>query len=127
MQAIRLAKKYPQFKQDEIYDLINQFRWVPGPAACFLPPSTHLRPARFHRRFPPPRRKIDVDEKGSVDKAAVISAIQSSGDASYDQARETLKGVSVDASGRVELEDWVQLHSLLKEGAAGDVCVAAGV
>jgi hypothetical protein len=29
--------------------------------------------------------------------------------------------VSVDSSGKVELEDWVQLHSLLKEGAAGDV------
>jgi len=91
MQAVRLAKKYPQLKQDEIYDLINQFR------------------------------KIDVDEKGAVDKSVVISALQSSGEATYDEARETLKGVSVDSSGKVELEDWVQLHSLLKQGAAGDV------
>jgi plastin-1 len=62
-----------------------------------------------------------VDEKGAVDKSVVISALQSSGEATYDQARETLKSVSVDSSGKVELEDWVQLHSLLKEGAAGDV------
>ena len=42
-------------------------------------------------------------------KPAVINALQSSGDASYDRARETLKGVSVDASGKVELEDWVEV------------------
>lgn len=30
------------------------------------------------------------------------------------QARETIKSVNVDSSGRLELEDWVQLHSLLK-------------
>jgi hypothetical protein len=26
MQAIRLAKKYPQFQQDEVFDLINRFK-----------------------------------------------------------------------------------------------------
>ncbi|KAN0078096.1 Calponin homology domain containing protein [Tylopilus felleus] len=35
--------------------------------------------------------------------------LQSSSE-SYDQARETLKGVSVDASGKVELQDWVELN-----------------
>lgn len=63
-------------------------------------------------------RQIDVDDKGSLDKATVITALQQSGTATYDQARETLKSTSVDASGKVELEDWVQLHSLLKQGAA---------
>ncbi|WWD21610.1 hypothetical protein CI109_106096 [Kwoniella shandongensis] len=84
MQAIKLGKKYPDLKQDEIFDLINKFR------------------------------QIDVDEKGSLDKATVISALQSSGEADYDSARETLKSVNIDSSGKVELEDWVQLHSLLK-------------
>ncbi|KAK8847519.1 hypothetical protein IAR55_005377 [Kwoniella newhampshirensis] len=84
MQAIKLGKKYPDLKQDEIFDLINQFR------------------------------QIDVEEKGSLDKATVISALQSSGEADYDSARETLKSVNIDSSGKVELEDWVQLHSLLK-------------
>jgi plastin-1 len=60
-----------------------------------------------------------VDEKGAVDKSVVISALQSSGEATYDQARETLKSVSIDSSGKVELEDWVQLNALLKEGSTG--------
>ncbi|WWC59627.1 uncharacterized protein I303_102186 [Kwoniella dejecticola CBS 10117] len=84
MQALKLGKKYPDLKQDEIFDLINKFN------------------------------QIDVDDKGSVDKATVISALQSNGEADYDSARETLKHVNIDASGRVELEDWVQLHSLLR-------------
>ncbi|KAN0073798.1 Ca2+-binding actin-bundling protein [Tylopilus felleus] len=39
-----------------------------------------------------------------------LQALQSSGEY-YHQARETLKGVSVDASGKVELEDWVEVRS----------------
>lgn len=35
--------------------------------------------------------------------------MQQSGE-SYDRARETLKHVSVDASGKVELEDWVEVR-----------------
>lgn len=31
------------------------------------------------------------------------------------QARETIKNVNVDSSGKLEVEDWVQLHSLLKQ------------
>ena len=29
MQAIKLSKKYPEFKQEEIFDLINKFQYVP--------------------------------------------------------------------------------------------------
>ena len=53
-----------------------------------------------------------------MDKATVIHAIEQSGQATYDQAREALKSTSIDASGKVEIEDWVQLHSLLKQGVA---------
>lgn len=28
MQAIRLQKKYPEISQDEMFDLINRFKWV---------------------------------------------------------------------------------------------------
>jgi plastin-1 len=84
MQALKLSKKYPEFKQEEIFDLIN----------------------RFHQ--------IDIDGTGGVEKATVISALQQSGDADYDSARETLKSVDVDSSGKVAVEDWVQLHSLLR-------------
>ncbi|EKD03637.1 fimbrin [Trichosporon asahii var. asahii CBS 8904] len=83
--AIRLGKKYPDFSQDEIFQLINRFQ------------------------------QIDVDDKGSLDKSEAIAAVQQSGDADYDTARETMKSVNIDASGRLEVEDWVQLHSLLRQ------------
>jgi plastin-1 len=57
MQALKLSKKYPEFKQEEIFDLIN----------------------RFHQ--------IDIDGTGGVEKATVISALQQSGDADYDSVR----------------------------------------
>jgi myo-inositol-hexaphosphate 3-phosphohydrolase len=52
---------------------------------------------------------IDIESTGRVNKADVISSLQQSGVASYDLARETLKSVSVDASGKVELEDYVEV------------------
>ena len=51
---------------------------------------------------------LNTDTPGRVDKSTVLQAIQSTGQ-SYDVARETLKHVSVDASGKVELEDWVEV------------------
>ncbi|KAG6877902.1 hypothetical protein C0992_009095 [Termitomyces sp. T32_za158] len=60
---------------------------------------------------------ISTDTPGRVDKSSVLHALQNSGE-SYDQARETLKSVSVDASGKVELEDWVELNVKLKSQAA---------
>lgn len=97
-----------------------------------------------------------MDDKGSLDKATVISALQANGEADYDsvsrlffainkpmhfrtmvlqriyltlstQARETLKNVNIDSSGRVELEDWVQLHSLLKAAKNQPLQVLTGV
>lgn len=53
---------------------------------------------------------ISTETPGRVDKANVLHALQSSGE-SYDRARETLKHVSVDASGKVELEDWVEVRT----------------
>ncbi|KAI0088810.1 fimbrin [Irpex rosettiformis] len=59
---------------------------------------------------------ISTDTPGRVDKSRVLHALESSGE-SYDRARETLKHVSVDASGKVELEDWVELNVKLKQQA----------
>ncbi|GJE86676.1 calponin homology domain-containing protein [Phanerochaete sordida] len=59
---------------------------------------------------------LPSDTPGRVDKSSVLQALQASGE-SYDRARETLKHVSVDASGKVELEDWVELHVKLRQQA----------
>ncbi|KDQ60286.1 hypothetical protein JAAARDRAFT_32672 [Jaapia argillacea MUCL 33604] len=56
---------------------------------------------------------IDINSTGRVDKSAVLQSLQSSGE-SYDRVRETLKHVSVDSSGKVELEDWVELNVKLR-------------
>ncbi|KAH9974819.1 calponin homology domain-containing protein [Lactifluus volemus] len=56
---------------------------------------------------------LHTDVPGRVDKATVLQALQTRGE-SYDRARETLKHVSVDASGKVELEDWVELNVKLR-------------
>lgn len=55
------------------------------------------------------RSAIHTDSPGRVDKSSVLQVLQSSGQ-SYDLVRETLKHVSVDASGKVELEDWVEVQ-----------------
>ncbi|KAF7349338.1 hypothetical protein MSAN_01723400 [Mycena sanguinolenta] len=60
---------------------------------------------------------IQTDSPGRVDKGAVLQTLQSTG-ASYDLARETLKQVSVDASGKVELEDWVELNVKMRSSTA---------
>ncbi|KAE9398048.1 Ca2+-binding actin-bundling protein [Gymnopus androsaceus JB14] len=56
---------------------------------------------------------ISTNTPGRVDKSAVLQALQASGE-SYDNARETLKSVSVDSSGKVELEDFVELNVKLR-------------
>lgn len=56
---------------------------------------------RFHQ--------IDVDGRGAVEKQDVVKAVQDQGEATYDQARETLKEVNLDSSGRVELDDYVDV------------------
>ncbi|KIL58245.1 hypothetical protein M378DRAFT_27648 [Amanita muscaria Koide BX008] len=56
---------------------------------------------------------ISTDTPGRIDKSAVLQSLKAQGQ-SYDVARETLKHVSVDASGKVELEDWVELNVKLK-------------
>jgi len=91
MQAIKLQRKYPQVSQEEMFDLINKFN------------------------------ALETESPGSVSKSSAIAALQASGEGSYDQVREVLKGVSVDASGKVELEDWVELVTKLRTARASTI------
>ncbi|GAQ47238.1 fimbrin, actin-bundling protein [Aspergillus tubingensis] len=77
-------RKYPQFEQSEIFSLQDAFR------------------------------KLDVDDKGSLDEATVIKATQQSERKPYDVVRQALKEVELDSSRRVELEDYVDLISKLR-------------
>lgn len=80
-----LQKKFPILDQSELFQLIEDFR------------------------------NIDIDENGWVDKKDAIENVSKTGKGTYDEVREALKNVSVDASGHVELEDFVELNAMLKE------------
>lgn len=70
-------RKFPQFQQNEIFSLADAFR------------------------------KLDVDDKGYIDEATAIKATQASERKPYDVVRQALKEVELDASRRVELEDYI--------------------
>lgn len=74
-------RKYPQFQQNEIFQLQDAFR------------------------------KLDVDDRGYIDEATVIKATQTSERQSYDVVRQALKEVELDSSRRVELEDYVDVSA----------------
>ena len=94
MEALKLQKKYPQFSQEDVMQLISKFH------------------------------EMDVDDKGSLDRAVVLRGVQDQERVSYDQVRETLKDVSLDASGRIEIEDYVDLVSRLRKGSHAEAGVA---
>ncbi|KAB5591427.1 Fimbrin [Ceratobasidium theobromae] len=91
MQALKLQRKYPQVTQEDMFSLINKFN------------------------------ELDTEDTGAITKANAISALQNSGEGSYDQVREVLKHVSIDASGKVELEDWVELVTKLRSARASAI------
>ncbi|BFZ61081.1 fimbrin [Saitoella coloradoensis] len=89
MNAIKLQRKFPQFTQQDVFQLINDFR------------------------------NIDVDDKGSIDQQTIIQAVsKTERGTTYDQIRSTLKQCSIDATGRVELDDYVELMSKLRDTSA---------
>ncbi|KAK6503248.1 Fimbrin, actin-bundling protein [Arthrobotrys musiformis] len=84
MNAIRLAKKYPQLGQGGIMELQNQFL------------------------------QLDADDKGYLDEATAIKAVQNLERKQYDVVRQALKEVELDSSRRVEFDDFVDLVSKLR-------------
>ncbi|KAF2487304.1 calponin homology domain-containing protein [Neohortaea acidophila] len=89
MNVLKLQKKYPQLQQADIYGLSDAFR------------------------------KLDVDDKGYVDEATAIKSVQSSERQSYDVVRQALREVELDSSRRVELDDYVNLISRLRQATPG--------
>ncbi|MBW0482802.1 hypothetical protein O181_022517 [Austropuccinia psidii MF-1] len=81
-------KRYPQFSLEEVKGFVSKFR------------------------------EIDVDSTGSITKQAAITALSSgpNSEGSYDFVRTTLKQVQVDSSGKIELEDYVDLVAKLRKG-----------
>ncbi|KAF2457454.1 putative actin-bundling protein Sac6 [Lineolata rhizophorae] len=96
MNIIKLQRKYPQFQQDEIFGLQDAFR------------------------------RLDVDDKGYLDEATVIKSTQNSERQPYDVVRQALKEVELDSSRRVELEDYVDLISKLRQSSPAQKRMSTG-
>ncbi|KAI9791151.1 MAG: Fimbrin, actin-bundling protein [Candelina submexicana] len=96
MNVIKLQRKYPQFKQDEIFSLQDSFR------------------------------KLDVEDKGYIDEGTVIKATQQSEKQPYDVVRQALKEVELDSSRRVELDDYVDLISKVRGSSAAQRRMSTG-
>lgn len=86
-------------------------------------PLFHTLPSPFPSSLPL-RSSIDLDSTGRLPKSTVLTSLSSSATSSspsgkytYDQVRETLKTVSIDSSGQVELDDFVDLVHKLRDGA----------
>lgn len=82
--TVNTYRKYPQFQQNEIFSLQDAFR------------------------------KLDVEDRGYIDEATVIKATQQSERQPYDVVRQALKGVELDSSRRVELDDYVDVRLLCR-------------
>ncbi|KAK8206488.1 fimbrin [Zalaria obscura] len=96
MNVIKLQRKYPQFQQNEIFQLQDAFR------------------------------KLDADDKGYLDEATVIKATQTAERQPYDVVRQALKEVELDSSRRVELDDYVDLISKLRQPSEAQTRMSTG-
>lgn len=96
MNVLKLQRKFPQFQQNEIFELSNSFA------------------------------KLDVDDKGYLDEATTIKATQQSERQPYDVVRQALKEVELDSSRRVELEDYVGLIAKLRDSSPAQKRMSTG-
>ncbi|KAF9969517.1 hypothetical protein BGZ73_008104 [Actinomortierella ambigua] len=82
-----LAKKYPQLPPADVDNLVNQFR------------------------------RFDIDGRGQIDQKDLVKVIQDIGEAqSYDQIRSAIKAVDINATGKVEVDEFLEIVSKLREG-----------
>ncbi|KAI8378946.1 fimbrin [Blakeslea trispora] len=85
--AFMLQRKYPQLEVNDINKLIDQFS------------------------------EIDLDQDGYLDQKEIQKACQQTGYSdNYDEIRATLKDVSTNASGKIDVEEFIELAAKLKDG-----------
>ncbi|KAF9349504.1 hypothetical protein BGX26_012200 [Mortierella sp. AD094] len=84
-----LAKKFPQLPVNDVDNLVNQFR------------------------------RFDIDGRGQIDQKDLVKIIQEIGEGeSYDQIRATIKTVDINATGKVEVDEFLEIVSKLRDGGA---------
>ncbi|KAI9481272.1 MAG: fimbrin [Benjaminiella poitrasii] len=85
--AFMLQRKYPQLQVNDINSLIDRFS------------------------------EIDLDQDGYLDQKEIQQACKETGYSdNYDEIRATLKDVSTNASGKIDVEEFIELAAKLKDG-----------
>ncbi|KAI8636759.1 fimbrin [Parasitella parasitica] len=85
--AFTLQRKYPQLQVNDINTLIDRFN------------------------------EVDIDEDGYLDQKEIQQACKDTGYSdNYDEIRATLKDVSTNASGKIDVEEFIELAAKLKDG-----------
>ncbi|KAG0744574.1 hypothetical protein G6F57_009566 [Rhizopus arrhizus] len=85
--AFTLQRKYPQLQVNDINNLIDQFN------------------------------EIDLDQDGYLDHNEIRKACKDTGYSdNYDEIRATLKDVSTNTVGKIDVEEFIELAAKLKEG-----------
>ncbi|KAF9354139.1 hypothetical protein BGX34_011187 [Mortierella sp. NVP85] len=86
--SAELARKFPQLPSNDVDRLVNQF-------------------SRF-----------DIDGRGQIDQKDLVKVIQEIGEGqSYDQIRSTIKAVHINATGKVEVDEFLEIIAKLREGS----------
>ncbi|KAG0343416.1 hypothetical protein BG004_005335 [Podila humilis] len=86
-----LAKKFPQLSVYDVDNLVSQFR------------------------------RFDIDGRGQIDQKDLVKVIQDIGEGqSYDQIRATIKAVDINATGKVEVDEFLEIVSKLRESGTSD-------
>ncbi|KAI8968374.1 fimbrin [Mycotypha africana] len=87
LNAFMLQRRYPQLQVNDINNLIDRFG------------------------------EIDLDQDGYLDQKEIQQACKETGYSdNYDEIRATLKDVSTNASGKIDVEEFIELAAKLKEG-----------
>ncbi|KAF9430622.1 hypothetical protein BGZ94_005627 [Podila epigama] len=87
--SAQLAKKFPQLPVHDVDNLVAQFR------------------------------RFDIDGRGQIDQKDLVKVIQDIGEGqSYDQIRSTIKAVDINATGKVEVDEFLEIVSKLRESGS---------
>ncbi len=58
--------------------------------------------------------RFDVDGRGQIDQKDLVKVIQEIGEGqSYDQIRATIKGVDINATGKVEVDEFLEVRPFI--------------
>lgn len=63
--------------------------------------------------------RFDIDGRGQIDQKDLVKVIQEIGEGqSYDQIRATIKAVDINATGKVEVDEFLEVSKASKQSSS---------